>query len=82
MFFFGPHVATANDRMVGRPDDDIIWKGPTIRRGAMIGTGAILASGVEIGEGSVVGMQSLVTRNVPPFTTVLGVPARPRQSNP
>ena len=31
---------------------------------------------VEIGEGAVVGANSVVTKNVPPYTIVGGIPAR------
>lgn len=49
---------------------------------AYIGTGAILRQGTSsrplvIGEGAVVGMGAVVTKDVPPFTTVVGNPARP-----
>jgi acetyltransferase-like isoleucine patch superfamily enzyme len=46
-----------------------------IREGAMIGAGAIILPGVEIGEGAQVSANSLVTEDVPPETTVTGVPA-------
>ncbi|MFB1062387.1 DapH/DapD/GlmU-related protein [Natrinema sp. H-ect4] len=42
---------------------------------AMIGAGAIILPGVEIGEGARIAANSLVTRDVPPETTVAGVPA-------
>ncbi|MFD1589045.1 acyltransferase [Halorientalis brevis] len=42
---------------------------------AMIGAGAIVLPGVEIGEGAQVAANSLVTEDVPPETTVAGVPA-------
>jgi acetyltransferase-like isoleucine patch superfamily enzyme len=47
-----------------------------VRRDAWIGTGAVILPDVEIGEGAVVGANSVVTKNVPPYTIVGGVPAR------
>lgn len=49
---------------------------------AYIGTGAVLRQGrsgapLRIGEGAVVGMGAVVTKDVAPGTTVVGVPARP-----
>ena len=44
---------------------------------AMIGAGSIVLPGVEIGDGAQVGANSVVTRDVPPETTVAGNPARP-----
>ncbi len=49
--------------------------------GAMIGAKAVLLPGVKIGEGAEVAANSLVTRDVPPNTTVAGVPARPMGSD-
>ncbi len=42
---------------------------------AMIGAGAIVLPGVEVGAGAQVAANSLVTEDVPPDTTVAGVPA-------
>jgi acetyltransferase-like isoleucine patch superfamily enzyme len=47
-----------------------------IERDAWIGAGAIILPNVTIGEGSVVGAGSVVTRSVPPFTIVVGNPAK------
>jgi len=44
---------------------------------AMIGAGATVLPGVRIGAGAQVAANSLVTRDVPPETTVAGVPAEP-----
>ena len=46
-----------------------------IREGAMIGAGAVVLPGVEVGEGARVAANSLVDEDVPPHTTVAGVPA-------
>jgi acetyltransferase-like isoleucine patch superfamily enzyme len=41
-----------------------------------IGSGAVILCGVTIGEGAMVGAGSVVTKDVPPCTTVAGNPAR------
>jgi acetyltransferase-like isoleucine patch superfamily enzyme len=43
---------------------------------AWLGTGAILLPNVRVGIGAVVGAGSVVTKNVPDFTVVVGVPAK------
>ncbi len=47
---------------------------------AMIGAGAIVLPGVEIGADAQVAANSLVVKDVPPGTTVAGVPAEPVSS--
>jgi UDP-perosamine 4-acetyltransferase len=44
--------------------------------GVLVGAGAIIRQGIEIGEAAVVGAGAVVIKNVPPLTTVAGVPAR------
>ena len=46
-----------------------------VGEGAMIGAGAVVLPGVTIGEGARVAANSLVADDVPPETTVAGVPA-------
>ncbi len=47
-----------------------------VRKGASIGSGATLLGGITIGENAIVGAGSVVTKDVPPDTTVAGNPAR------
>lgn len=42
-----------------------------------LGYESIIMSGVHIGDGSVVGARAVVTKDVPPYTIVGGVPAKP-----
>jgi sugar O-acyltransferase (sialic acid O-acetyltransferase NeuD family) len=53
-----------------------------IHNHAYIGTDAVIKQGspskpLVIGEGAVIGMGAVVTKDVPPFTTVVGNPAKP-----
>jgi acetyltransferase-like isoleucine patch superfamily enzyme len=47
-----------------------------IRRGAYLGLRSTVLAGVTVGEYAIVGAGSLVTGDVPPYTMVVGVPAR------
>lgn len=47
-----------------------------IERGSLIGIGAIVLDGVRVGTGSIVGAGAVVSKDVPPFSLVVGVPAK------
>lgn len=76
--FISVMVGTTNDNLAGRggySEENVL--GPAIEDRAIVGAGATLLPGVRIGSGAVVGAGSVVTRNVAPDTTVMGIPARP-----
>ncbi|QUS35103.1 N-acetyltransferase [Falsirhodobacter algicola] len=82
--FVGHGVMFTNDRMPASINLDGTLKGaddwvlmPTlVRQGAAIGSNATILCGITIGEGALVGAGAVVTRDVPDFAIVVGVPAR------
>ena len=49
---------------------------PTLRNGVVIGSGAQVLGPIEVGEGAKVGANSVVTKDVAPGQTVVGIPAK------
>lgn len=63
------------------PDEDAIfaWRRSrpvTVGHDTWIGHGAIIMKGVTIGDGAVIASHSVVTKDVPPYAIVGGVPAK------
>lgn len=52
------------------------YEGIVIEDGCWLGTGARVLDGVTIGRGSVIGAGAVVTKNIPPYSIAVGVPAR------
>ena len=71
--------ATAGD---GAPQTEVDWQveRTLVKAGASIGSGATILANVTIGERAIVGAGSVVTRDVPPDTIVVGNPARVRRA--
>ena len=82
--FIGPGVILTNDQYPRAVNPDGSQKtasdwdaiGVTIREGASIGAGSICIAPVEIGAWALVAAGSTVTKNVPSFALVAGVPAK------
>lgn len=74
--FVGPHVAFTNDRIPRAFNHD--WKAsPTVvKQGASLGANVTVRCGVTIGEYAMVAAGSVVTRDVAPYSMVIGNPAR------
>jgi len=76
MFTNDPHprAVTADGTLQSDTDWSVIPI--TVRRHASIGSNATILAGVTIGEGALVGAGAVVTRDVPDYAVVAGVPAR------
>jgi acetyltransferase-like isoleucine patch superfamily enzyme len=57
-------------------DQGITAEGIIVEDDVWLGAGAVITDGVRIGKGAVVAAGAVVTRDVPPYTVVGGVPAR------
>ncbi|MGD0035722.1 MAG: acyltransferase [Bacteroidota bacterium] len=85
--FIGHNVSFINDKYPRSTNQDgslqteADWKVvPTlVKKGASIGTSSTILCGVTIGENAIVGAGSVVTKDVPPNTIAVGVPAKPKR---
>lgn len=57
-------------------EQGVTRRGIVVEDDCWLGAGSILLDGVTVGRGSVVAAGSVVTRNVPPYSVVAGVPAK------
>jgi len=73
--FIGPSVTFTNDKYPKAVGEWKITK-TFVKKGASIGANSTIICGVTIGEGSIVGAGSVVTKDVPPHSLVVGNPAR------
>lgn len=79
----GNHVDIASDVMIYNSEHDINSEGfsphnapVAIEDYVFVGPRAIILPGVTVGKGAVVGAGAVVTKDVPPFAIVGGVPAK------
>ncbi len=79
---WGPGAKVLGSEHVAEPKDipiiqtDLLIKPVRICQGSEIGMNAIILPGVTVGEGAIVGAGAVVTKDVEPYTVVVGVPAR------
>ena len=57
--------------------EHILMKPCKIGSDVWIGQNAFLKAGVTVGDGAIIGAGAVVTKDVPPFTLVGGIPAKP-----
>ncbi len=74
--FVGPNVSFTNDKIPRAFNRE--WKitKTLVEEGASVGANATIVCGVVIGKYAMVGAGSVVTKNIEPFTLVVGSPAR------
>lgn len=78
----GPHVGIhgSNYNYASREklivDQDIVSKGIRIEDDVWIGSHSTILDGVTIGKGAVIGAGAVVTKDIPPYSIAVGVPAR------
>lgn len=75
--FIGPNVTFTNDRYPRSKKYPESFPKTRVGKGASIGANATILPGIKIGEDALVGAGSVVTKDVPPGNTVVGVPAKP-----
>ncbi len=57
-------------------DQEVTSQGITIEDGCWLGHGVTVTDGVTIGKGSVIGAGAVVTKDIPPYSIAVGMPAR------
>ncbi len=79
---WGPGAKVLGSEHTGEPVDvpiiqtDLVIKPVRVGRGADVGVNAVLLPGVTVAEGAIVGAGAVVTKDVPAYAVVGGVPAK------
>lgn len=75
--FIGPNATFTNDRVPRSFNENWEITPTKVENGASIGANATIICGITIGSFSMIAAGSVVTHDVPPYTLVMGNPARP-----
>jgi len=82
----GDNVSILHEVTLGGTGKEAGDRHPKVGSGVMIGAGAKILGNIKIGEGSKIAAGSVVLSEVPPHSTVAGIPAkvvgRPKTSEP
>jgi UDP-2-acetamido-3-amino-2,3-dideoxy-glucuronate N-acetyltransferase len=73
--FIGPNATLTNDAFPRSRVRQKAFAVTRIEKGASIGAGAVILPGVTIGAGAMVAAGAVVTKNVAPYSLVMGNPA-------
>lgn len=71
-----------HDHVFDDPEKPARWSGRLVAKpiiiedGAWLGEGVVVLKGVTIGQRAVIGANSVVTKNIPPFSVAVGSPAK------
>lgn len=74
--FLGPHMVFTNDLYPRAFINDFKLYPTKVKKGASIGANSTIICGTTIGEYAMVGAGSVVSKDIPPQTLVVGNPAR------
>lgn len=72
-----PRAYSFQNQELGSSEPDENTLPTTVKKGVSIGANATIGPGITLGEFSMIGMGSVVTCDIPPYTLVVGNPAKP-----
>ncbi|MDZ4785139.1 MAG: acyltransferase [bacterium] len=76
--WIGPNVVITNARFPNNPSTKDQLEGVHLEKGCMLGANTTILPGVRIGKNALIGAGSVVTKDVPDGTVMVGNPARPK----
>lgn len=74
--FIGPSVTFSNDLYPRASSDEWECKKTTVFSGCSIGANAVIVPGVKIGRYAMIGAGAVITKDVKPYSLMIGNPAR------
>jgi acetyltransferase-like isoleucine patch superfamily enzyme len=74
--FIGPNVTFTDDKYPRSGNKHYKAEPPIVEDNVSVGAGAIILPGIRLGKGCMIGAGAVVTEDVEPGMTVVGMPAR------